>query len=94
MPMTVINGPPERSRTRSPLRNGEAAGFDTTVFDGEEADRAGDKGIQSATPNVTATAIEACFMDVNILNSILELYGLQKLIATRLHRPANSQLQQ
>jgi hypothetical protein len=68
--MTVINGPPERSRTTSPLRNG-AARFCIAVFDGAEAENAGDKGILIAS--VTAIAIEACFAGGNILNSLLQL---------------------
>jgi hypothetical protein len=50
------------------------------VFDGAEAEKAGDKGIPSAS--VTAIAIETCFVDVNILSSILKLYGLRALVAT------------
>src|SRR4030081_2927948 len=76
----VINGPPERSRTRLPLRNAGAASFCIAVFDGAEAESAGDKGTPNAS--VTAIAIETCFVDVNILNSILKLCGLQALVAT------------
>jgi hypothetical protein len=39
MPLTVINGPPERSRTRLPLPNAGAAWF--CVVDGAEAEEAG-----------------------------------------------------
>jgi hypothetical protein len=66
--MTVINGPPERSRTRLPLRNAGAAWFCVAVFDGAEAEKAGDKGVLTAS--VTAIAIDACLMEANILNSI------------------------
>src|ERR1700730_18527881 len=90
--MTVINGPPERSRTRLPVRSPGAAWFCVAVFDGAEAEKAGAKGIPSAT--VTAIAIEACFVDDNILNSILDLCGLQALVATRMQSDANSSLHQ
>jgi hypothetical protein len=50
------------------------------VFDGAEAEKAGDKGKPSAS--VTAIAIEACFVDVNIINSILKLCAFQALFAT------------
>ena len=49
------------------------------VFDGAEAEKAGDKGMPSAS--ITAIAIETCFVDVNILNSILKLCGLRALVA-------------
>src|ERR1700716_2940132 len=77
---TVINGPPERSRTRLPLRNAGAAWFCIAAVDGAEAEKAGARGILSAS--VTAIAIEACFVGANILNSILKLCGLQALVAT------------
>jgi len=76
MPATVINGPPERNRTRSPLRNGGAAELWIAVFDGAGAEKAGDKGTLSVTPSVTAIATDTCFVHANILNSILELCGL------------------
>jgi len=56
------------------------AWFCIAVFDGAEAEKAGDNGIPSAS--VTAIAIETCFVDVNILNSILKLCGFQALVAT------------
>jgi hypothetical protein len=68
MPLTVINGPPERSLTRSPLRNTEAARFCAAVVDGAEAEKAGAKGMPSRS--VAANAIDAGFVDPNILNSI------------------------
>ena len=49
------------------------------VFDGVEAEKAGDKGIPSTS--VIAIAIETRFVDVNILNSALKLCGLQALVA-------------
>jgi hypothetical protein len=74
--MTVINGPPERSRTRSPLRNG-AAGFCVEVFDGAEAEKVGDKGTISATASITAIGTETiCLVEASILNSILKSCGL------------------
>jgi hypothetical protein len=57
------------------------------VFDGAEAEKAGAKDILNAS--VTAIAIEACFVDANILNSILKLCGLQALVATRMQEGAN-----
>jgi hypothetical protein len=77
IPKTVINGPPERSRTRLPRPNAGAAWFSTAAFDEAEAEKAGANGILSAS--VTAIAIEACFVDANILNSILKLCSLQAL---------------
>jgi hypothetical protein len=50
------------------------------VFDGTGAEKAGDKGMPSAS--VTAIAIETCFVDVNILSSILKLCGMRALVAT------------
>jgi hypothetical protein len=50
------------------------------VFEGVEAAKAGARGILSA--RVTAIAIDACFVDANILNSILKLCGLQAVVAT------------
>ena len=50
------------------------------VFDGAEAEKTGDKGMPSAS--VTAIAIETCFVDVNILNSIFKLCGFQAPVAT------------
>jgi len=63
-----------------PLRNAGAAWFCIAVFDGAEAEKAGDKGIPSAS--VTAIAIEICFVDVNILSSILKLCSWRALVAT------------
>jgi hypothetical protein len=57
---TIINGPPERSRTRLPLRNAGAAGFCIDVSDGAEAEKAGIEGILSATSN--AIAVKVCFV--------------------------------
>jgi len=59
-----------------------AAWFCIAVFDGAEAEKAGAEGILSAS--ITAIAIEACFVDAKILNSILKLCGLQALVATRM----------
>jgi hypothetical protein len=67
--MTVISGPPERSRTSSPLRNAGAAWFCMVAFDGAGAEKAGDKGMPSAS--VAVIAIKACFVIVNISISIL-----------------------
>src|SRR5260370_23050304 len=75
--MTVINGPPERSRTRSPLRNDGAGAFCIAGVDEAGAEEGGDKGIPSVSPSVTAIATEACLVDANILNSILKLCGLR-----------------
>src|ERR1700730_12444096 len=69
---TVINGPPERSRTRSPLLNGGAAPSCIAVCDGAESENAGiDKGILSATPSVNAIAIETRFVNAIMLSSTL-----------------------
>ena len=57
-----------------PLRNARVAWFCIAVFDGAEAEKAGDKGIPSAS--VTAIAIETCFVDVNILSSIFKVVRL------------------
>jgi len=84
MRTTVINGPPECSRTRLPLRNAGAAWFCIVVLDKAGAEKAGNKGTLS--PSVTAIAIETCFVDVNILESILKLSGLQALVATGCNR--------
>jgi hypothetical protein len=70
MPTTVINGPPERSRTRLPVLNAGAAWFCIAVFDGAGSEKAGDKGILSAS--VTPIVIDACLMEANMLNSILK----------------------
>ena len=52
------------------------------MFDGAEPEKAGDKGILSAS--VTATAIDVCLMEANILNSILKLCGLARRAAGQL----------
>jgi len=66
--MTVINGPPERSRTRSPLRNGGSAAFCIAIFDGAGAGKAGGNGTLSASPNITAIGTRLiCLVEGNIL---------------------------
>jgi hypothetical protein len=60
--------PPERSRTRLPIRNEGAAWFCIAVFDGSEVEKAGANGVLSTS--VAAIAIVACFVDANILISI------------------------
>jgi hypothetical protein len=52
------------------------------IFDGTEVEKAGDNGVPSAS--VTAIATESCFVDINIINSILKVCGLQALVATGL----------
>jgi hypothetical protein len=80
--------PPERNRTRLPLLNAGAAWFCIAVFDGAEAEKAGARGILSAS--VTATAIDACLMETDILNSILKLCGLLVTAAARATRCRSS----
>ena len=68
---TVIKGPPERNRTRSPRRNEAAVWLCITVFDGTESEKAGtDKGILNAIPSTNAVVIDARFVNANMLNSI------------------------
>jgi hypothetical protein len=75
IPATVINGPPDRSRTRSPLRNGGAARVCIAVSD-VEAEKAGTKGVLIAS--VTAIATEICLVGANILNSIFRAVRLAR----------------
>ncbi len=72
--MTVINGPPERTRTRSPARSRAAArlcaaGFGSSI----SARAANDSDTLSAIPSVAAIAIELRFVNINILNSFFEI---------------------
>src|ERR1700722_849795 len=86
MSTTVISGPPERSRTRSPLRNGEAVRSCVAAFSGADSEKAGtDKGGLSEIPSVTAIAIEPCFAGGNILNSILSR-GMDQHVGKRARR--------
>jgi hypothetical protein len=80
----VINGPPERTRTRSPVRNGGRTALCIAVFTGGDSEKAGiDKGILSAIPSVTAIAIETCFVNADILNSMLNFAAA----SIRAHHP-------
>jgi hypothetical protein len=64
---TVINGPPERSRTRSPLRNGEAVQLCNAGVDGAGSEKAGIEGRKSAIPK--AIAVRVRFVNESMLNS-------------------------
>ena len=65
---TVINGPPERSRTRSPRFNEAAVWLCIAVSDGAESEKAGtDKGTLSAIPSTSAIAVDARFVNANIV---------------------------
>jgi hypothetical protein len=82
--VTVINGPPERTLTRSPARNRAAAKLCVAGCGASVSARAANESdALSAIPSVAAMAIELRFVSVNILNSFLELClewrGLQAL---------------
>jgi hypothetical protein len=74
MPSTVIMGPPERIRTRSPGRNGALVGLG--IADGADPEKAGtDKGMLSTIPSATVAAIDIRFVKVDMLNSISDKNG-------------------
>jgi hypothetical protein len=61
---TVIKGPPERSRTRSPRWNEAAAWLCIAVLDEAGSEKAAiDRGRLTAVPSITAIAIEARFLN-------------------------------
>jgi hypothetical protein len=63
---TVIMGPPERIRTRSPGRNGALVWLG--IADGAESEKAGaDKGMLSAIPSANVAAIDIRFAKVDII---------------------------
>jgi hypothetical protein len=66
MPFTVIIGPPERIRTRSPGRN-EALVW-LGIADGAEPEKAGaDKGMLSAIPSANVAAIDFRFVKADMV---------------------------
>ena len=70
MPSTVIRGPPERIRTRSPGRNGALVRLG--IVDGAEPEKARiDKGMVSAIPSATVAAVDIRFLKVDIFKSRL-----------------------
>src|ERR1700722_8443928 len=81
--VTVISGPPERIRTRSPLCNSEAAaGVCIAAYDEAGSEKAGmENGTPSATPSAAAIAIEAGFVSTNILNSLLKSAACDRSLA-------------
>jgi hypothetical protein len=76
MALTVIAGPPERSRTSSPRWNKGAVRFCVAVTAGAGSEKAGiDKGTLSAAASVSAAALGAHFVKVGMLK--LHSLGLQ-----------------
>jgi hypothetical protein len=70
MPSTVIMGPPERIRTRSPGRNGALVWLG--IVDGAEPEKAGiDRGMISAIPSATVAAVDIRFLKVDMVKSHL-----------------------
>jgi hypothetical protein len=66
MPFTVIIGPPERIRTRSPGWNEAPVWPDIAA--GAESEKAGtDKGMLSAIPSANVAAIETRFVKIDIV---------------------------
>jgi hypothetical protein len=70
MPSTVIMGPPERIRTRSPGRNGALVRLG--IVDGAAPEKAGiDGGMISAIPSPTVAAVDIRFLKVDMVKSHL-----------------------
>jgi hypothetical protein len=66
MPSTVIMGPPERIRTRSPGRNGALVRLG--IVDGAEPEKAGiDKSVLSPSPSASVAAIDIRFVKVDMV---------------------------
>jgi hypothetical protein len=65
---TVIKAPPERNRTRSPSWNEALAWACIAVLDDAGSETAvTDRGIPRAVPSITAIAIEARFLNRNMI---------------------------